>query len=248
MSLLYYSGIAILDGNGDPLTGGKLNFYEVGTTTPKNTYSDEALSVPNPNPVVLDAAGRPQQDIYLSGQYKTVLTDATDATIRTTDPVGEGSTSGLQSGMILLWSGTIATIPSGWLLCDGANSTPDLRDSFIMGAGNTYATDDTGGVATPSTNSQGSHSHGAATGSTALTLSQIPSHNHGLNVPLGQWIAGSSEASWPGSYTWIGNALGITQNAGSGSGHTHTLGSDGGHTHTVSDLPPYYALAYIMKS
>lgn len=46
------------------------------------------------------------------------------------------------AGMIMMWSGTIATIPSGWLLCDGSNSTPDLRDKFIVGANQ-----DSGGVA-----------------------------------------------------------------------------------------------------
>ena len=38
------------------------------------------------------------------------------------------------AGMIMLWSGSSATIPSGWLLCDGSNSTPDLRNRFVVGA------------------------------------------------------------------------------------------------------------------
>src|SRR5262245_14075787 len=48
----------------------------------------------------------------------------------------------LPSGVIVMWSGTIATIPSGWFLCDGTNGTPDLRDKFVVGA-----TSDAGGVA-----------------------------------------------------------------------------------------------------
>jgi hypothetical protein len=51
------------------------------------------------------------------------------------------------TGMILLWSGSIATIPSGWQICDGTNGTPDLRDRFIVGAGSTYAVAATGGSA-----------------------------------------------------------------------------------------------------
>jgi len=51
------------------------------------------------------------------------------------------------SGMILLWSGSVASIPTGWVLCDGTNSTPDLRDRFIVGAGSTYAVNATGGSA-----------------------------------------------------------------------------------------------------
>lgn len=54
----------------------------------------------------------------------------------------------LEAGMIILWYGSIASIPDGWLLCNGANGTPDLRDKFIVGAGDTYSVDDTGGNAT----------------------------------------------------------------------------------------------------
>ncbi len=45
-----------------------------------------------------------------------------------------GANTGLFSGIIVMWSGTIATIPTGWYLCNGSNSTPDLRNLFIVGA------------------------------------------------------------------------------------------------------------------
>jgi len=51
------------------------------------------------------------------------------------------------AGMIMLWSGSTASIPAGWLLCNGTSSTPDLRDRFVVGAGSTYAVDATGGSA-----------------------------------------------------------------------------------------------------
>lgn len=41
----------------------------------------------------------------------------------------------MMPGMIMLWHGTVATIPSGWALCDGTNGTPNLNSKFIMGAG-----------------------------------------------------------------------------------------------------------------
>ena len=75
------------DANGDPISGAKLNFYETGTSTPQDTYSDDALTVANANPVVADSAGR-FGDIFLtSADYKVVLTDADDVTIWTADPV-----------------------------------------------------------------------------------------------------------------------------------------------------------------
>lgn len=75
----------ILDTNGDPVSGGKINFYEAGTSTPLDTYSDEDLTTANANPVVADSSGR-IGPIYLKPQpYKVVVTDASDVTIKTVD-------------------------------------------------------------------------------------------------------------------------------------------------------------------
>ena len=52
----------------------------------------------------------------------------------------------MESGVITAWSGAIVDIPSGFALCDGANGTPDLRNRFIIGAGDTYNPGDTGGA------------------------------------------------------------------------------------------------------
>ena len=86
-----------LDGNGDPYNGAKLNFYETGTTTRLNTYSDNALSSANANPVVADSAGL-FGEIFLKNQkYKVVLTDSSDVTIYTADPV-HGEPLGIAAG------------------------------------------------------------------------------------------------------------------------------------------------------
>jgi len=67
--------------------------------------------------------------------------------------------------MIVSWSGTIVSIPSGWSLCDGTNGTPDLRDKFVQGAGDSYAVDDTGGVASHKHHFTGNgHVHNTAAG------------------------------------------------------------------------------------
>lgn len=68
------------DSNGKPLNGAKLYFYEVGTSTPKDTYSDEALTTANTNPVIADASGG-FGDIYLSGKYDVTLKNSADVTI-----------------------------------------------------------------------------------------------------------------------------------------------------------------------
>jgi hypothetical protein len=77
-----------MDSTPDVYSGGKLYFYAAGTSTPLNTYTTKALAVANPNPIVLNSAGRPAVDIFLQDlEYKVVLTDANDVTIWTADPV-----------------------------------------------------------------------------------------------------------------------------------------------------------------
>jgi hypothetical protein len=139
------------------------------------------------------------------------------------------------AGMIMLWSGSSGSIPSGWLLCDGSNSTPDLRNRFVVGAGSTYAVGATGGTADAVVVS---HTH-----STTVT---DPGHNHGwssftVNADGGNQATGmfTHISSW-------GNTVSRpTDSATTGiSVSNSTTGSSG----TNANLPPYYALCYIMKS
>jgi len=66
------------------------------------------------------------------------------------------------NGIIVQWSGTLSDIPEGWQLCDGTNDAPDLRNSFVLGAGEKYAVGETGG--------EEKHQ---------LTIDEMPSHSHG---------------------------------------------------------------------
>jgi hypothetical protein len=146
------------------------------------------------------------------------------------------------AGMIMLWSGSSATIPSGWLLCDGSNSTPDLRNRFVVGATSTYAVGATGGSADAITVA---HTHTGTTNNTSLT---------GTLVQMGdragiQSVSGIFSSSGTTSYAGNTQAGAVPASITLDASHTHgfTTGSTGS-SGTNANLPPYYALCYIMKA
>ena len=140
------------------------------------------------------------------------------------------------AGMIMLWSGSSASIPSGWLLCDGTNSTPDLRNRFVVGATSTYAVGATGG----STDAiVVSHSHTAT--------STDSGHAHSL-TNYGSAQAGSDNGGAP-VMAATGFGTGREPNpTNSGTANVTTTIASTGSSGTNANLPPYYALCYIMKS
>jgi hypothetical protein len=136
--------------------------------------------------------------------------------------VGSGaSLSGIEAfvtGMILLWSGASNAIPSGFVLCDGNNSTPDLRNRFVIGAGNSYAVNATGGSTTINGNVTHSHS--------------TPNHTHGLNghthsTPNHSHSVNSHSHSTPNHSHSVNNHTHSI--SGSVSGNTNNTG---GHSHS----------------
>ena len=149
-------------------------------------------------------------------------------------------------GMIILWYGNTSNIPNGFALCDGTQETPDLRDRFVLGASNS-----TGDITYPGV------SPGSTGGSADATL---VSHQHS---------AGSYSAVSDGAHTHTYNfrqsAFSRTDNDEDHARNTgsaqYTTSEDGSHTHSISgssstegssatnaNLPPYYALCYIMKT
>ena len=156
-------------------------------------------------------------------------------------------------GGIIMWSGSVATIPSSWALCNGANGTPNLQDRFLVGAGSGYAVGATGGSANATLVS---HSH------TGTTDNDSPDHTHSItdkehdhSFTLTQ--GGANNGSLPGG----GNTTRGTVVTGKAfTGITGTLKQDNNHQHTfgtsvegltpttnTANLPPYYALAFIMR-
>jgi hypothetical protein len=158
---------------------------------------------------------------------------ATATTQSTTDDSTKLATTAfvrdiIPTGVIVMWSGSIASIPTGWLICDGSNSTPDLRNRFIVGAGSTYSVAGTGGSADAITVS---HTH---------TISDS-GHTHGFDHGAYAWSLSTGATSVTANRS--GGPAGVTNSATTGISINST-GSSG----TNANLPPYYALAYIMKS
>lgn len=159
-------------------------------------------------------------------------------------------------GVIVLWHGSVASVPAGWNLCDGTNGTPNLVGNFIVGAGASGTTvaqfggqnlqtittstvgnhSHTGATAvagshshTGTTNTIGAHSHNGNTTPYALTINDMPTHSHGLGS---QGIIGSAG----GNFLPAGGGFGavVFQAEGGGAAHSHAIPSDGTHTHSVT--------------
>ena len=159
------------------------------------------------------------------------------------------------SGMIILWSGTIASIPTGFVLCDGQNNTPDLRDKFIIGA-----REDNSGVAK-------SNIEGSLTQSGGSKDAIIVSHDHTVNHNHG--FTTGSDGAHSHSYTRFSGTARVdndethqrlngstSDTTGSAGSHSHSgttnnsnpTTSSSGSSSSNANLPPYFALAYIMKT
>jgi hypothetical protein len=139
------------------------------------------------------------------------------------------------SGMIMLWSGSEASIPAGWLLCDGTSSTPDLRNKFVVGASagtgdTTYPGLSVGATGGSATAVVVEHSHTATSTDSGHTHT-VPQVNDRRGAGIGTLYCGSGNAA-----------------SGTGFANITTTNSTEGVSGTNANLPPYYALCYIMKS
>jgi len=204
-----YNGLTGLDitaGSGIGVTGGSVS-QGVANVTLQNTG---VLSVTAGTGIAID---RSNGDVTISNSAVPFVT-----------------------GMIMMWSGSISNVPTGWALCNGSSGTPDLRNRFIVGAGGSYNTGATGGSADSVVVS---HSH-SVSGSTNVA----GAHTHALR---------------DAARTFEGPNL-FQVGLGHQSGSVNRTEANGAHEHTVSgstnsvgvsgagrNLPPFYALAFIMK-
>jgi len=157
-------------------------------------------------------------------------------------PSTQGAT--LPSGLIVMWSGSLTAVPEGWTLCDGLNGTPDLRDRFIVGTGNSEQPGGTGG------NNTLTHSGVTVEDHAALTHSGCAVANH---------VAAATTAADVGA-----TKIGSTTSTATLKAHTHNTpilthavtqpSSHAAQTHLVTQpmdhadtRPLFFKLAFIMK-
>ena len=238
-SALYVQG-KLFDGDGDFGTAGQLlssdgtgtvwidanttsvaNANNVGTNL-NSTDADQFVTfVENNsgnNPIRVDAGVKynPSTNTLKATKFSG------DGSLLTNITTGQLQGAGIfVTGMIILWSGASDSIPTGFVLCDGNNNTPNLSGRFVVGfdaSNSDYDVDDTGGAE-----------------SVTLTLNQIPSHKHDTTFDNKKYFpgGGSTSISFGGAGGYPADTFSMS-NAGGGQSH--------------ENRPPYYALCYIMKT
>ena len=183
----------------------------------------------------------------------------------TLTPSGDNLTiaaAGVPAGVILMWHGLIANIPSGWALCNGSNGTPDLRGQFVQGAANAVEAGATGGSNTAAPAAHSNHSVTQPSAHAALASHQhsVPlgtgnGNNNNIMIDHNEYGAGSSYTAdrrtvnigYGGNWTTTGT---LTQGTAAGTPDSHSGTAVDAHSaHSTSDSrPTFYTILYIMKT
>lgn len=245
-----------LQRDGDEMTGDlNMNENEIqdAILTGANTRIEDGEIVGVP---LRGATGDTSNEIVVPGDGsrataggQPILTDAN---------VEEVVNAAFTVGQVIMWFGNVNNIPDGWRLCNGANGTPDLRNRFVVGAGDTYNLSATGGAtqaAAGNTGSAGTHGHTMATvGETTLTIAQLPVVTLEVrgSYAQGGYDGGGNEFFRARPSNPFNTSHNLINAFGGGESHTHTGGAtteNGDHSHTtpaINTLPPYYGLYFIM--
>lgn len=261
------------DDDGNPLAAGKLYAYAAGGLTPLPTYADQPLTVPNANPIILDARGEAVVYIPDGVAYRFILKDADGVTIWDQDDVEIPSTSappaasnGVQTGTVLPFAG--AALPAGYLLCDGSAVSRAVYAALFAVIGVVYGSGD-GSTTFNVPDMRGKFPLGKAAAGTGSTLGgsggtldhthSIATHSHTTDtvadhthtVPHTGWGSTSGTPDASGQLTAYNSGGPITLAAngvtsGAAGGHSHTV-STGGTTVTGTNNPPFLSLNFMVK-
>lgn len=224
---------------------------------PKGAFADVAAAIAAALKIAAPAAG---DTVYYNGSSWVALPKGSDgqvltlaAGVPTWAAAGGGS---IPSGLIAMWHGLIANIPSGWKICDGNNGTPNLLGKFIRSvptaATNPGTTGGNDSLSIAEANLP-SHQHSIpASGTHQHTIAASGTHTH--TVPLGADIETGDQ--FAGAVNNAGS-----NNSGAGGDHSHggTVAAGGDHNHggntgaigsgtALDNRPAYYELAFIMKT
>lgn len=171
--------------------------------------------------------------------FSTNLSSSAGTELATVEAVKNYVDRAIPIGAILMWKG--ATIPDGWSLCNGSNNTPNLSDKFVLGRGN-QDIGAVGGAATVALAVEHlpAHAHTATIASGGVHNHEFPAYHHNFKMS-GDWTesevknTGAPIQPWPKTFDSGSHSHSITiNNTGSGTAH--------------NNMPPYYVLAYIMRT
>ena len=236
--------------------GSALPIASGGTGTTSTTFTNLTTNVTGTLPVANGGTGSATltaNNVILGNGTSAVafVAPSTSGNVLTSNGTTWTSATAFITGMIIMWSGTIATIPSGWLLCNGSSGTPDLRNRFIIGA----FSDDSGTAKTTIT--------GTSTQTGGSKDAIVVSHTHTATVTDSGHVHGYRLDANGASVAFVGNQGnlgGATLPTATGSAESISTGtqssttgitvsnSTAGSSGTNANLVPYFALAFIMKS
>ena len=159
---------------------------------------------------------------------------ATNTADIATNTAAIAAIAAIPAGVILMWSGSVVSIPAGWDICDGTNGTINLSNKFVR-SGTSIGT--TGGADTVTlTGAQSgtsAHDHSASSNTTGA-------HTH------------SGGVTTPGEYGTHATKVTTSANTGSAGNHSHVItvnnSSEAAASSSHENMPAYYELAYIQKS
>lgn len=197
--------------------------------------------------VIILAAGLTSTFVGASGRFNLplswILTPSGTSVDTDNNGVIDSVNGGVPAGAIMMWAGSLATIPTGWALSDGTNGTPDLRAKFIIGVTTSTDPGSTGGTSTYSltANQLPAHSHTGTTESAG-------SHGHSYLDTETSNYSGQADEWGIAIRELYRNPSTVNSNTSGAGGLAHSFTTNqSGNGATIDNRPAFYELAYIIK-